>query len=301
MHAYQPNRLIRTDRERAWVKAAGQLQDYGLLYRPSRKHLFARGFRLEEDLHLPAFFKPCLAVFARKNDPDKRPCLAVEGDDLDPDMQALYRRHGVPWVQLRTEPNGTAVMGFQQGSTRMEIEEPSGRLEGALAAALALAGAAAPVGGSYVHSYSERILREAVEGLGPTFRVACHHQVPVGFVLGHRPDLTPDEKRLLGSDIDAVITPRFDVDPDGTVVLPVKLDLHDSHNHGPVADRDRRIRDLFARTEAPLLVVTPADKGCRFECNLLGEAITVNRPDPAAWADALIQPLAKAMRHASRF
>jgi hypothetical protein len=299
---YQPNRLIRNERERFLIKAASQLRDHVLLLRPSRKHLFPRGFRLPEGQHVPAFFKPCVAVLARKTDPDKRPCLALEVDDLDPDMQALYRQHGVPHALLRTEASGHTVLTYTQGPTRMTVEEPSGNLTGALAAGLALSGTAAvPSGGSYVHSYSERVLREAVEGLGSTFGVACHHQVPVGFVLGHRPDLSPDEKRLLGSDIDAVVTARFDIDPDGTVVLPVKLDLHASHTQGAVAERDRRIRDLFARSGVPLLVVTPAeDRGCRFESELLNAPVTVDRPDPEVWADALTPVLARALRQAQR-
>jgi hypothetical protein len=297
---YLANHLIRSDLERAIHQAIAPMGNYMALSRPNRKHLFPQGYRLEEGEYVPEFFRPAPIVITRKADPSKRAVLVCEIDGIGIDLDALYRRQGIPWIEVRTDASGL-VLTCTQATTRMTVQEPSGRLAGGLAACLALAEASpTPAGGKYIHSYSERVLREAVDGLAPTLGVACHHQVPVGFVLGHVSDLTPDEKRLLGCDIDAVVTPNFASDPDATVVLPVKIDLHESHSLAQVAERDRRIRDLFARNQVPLLVVTPAEKGCHLECGLLGTDVTVARLDPASWADALVAFVAKALRHANR-
>jgi hypothetical protein len=301
MYTYQANRLIRSDRERYVAHAGSQVPGHVSLLRPNRKHLFPRTTRLPAGSYVPDFFKPAFLVLAQESDPDKHPRLAVEVDEPSPEMRAMYQQHEVPYAVLQHEPTGATVLRMSLGATRLTVEEPNGKLAGALSAALAMAGRS--VGfhtGSYVHSYHERVLREAVETLGPTFRVACHHQVPVAFVLGHQPDLSSEEKRLLGCDIDAVITQRLDVDPDATVLLAVKLDLHDSHGQPAVADRDSRIRALFDRLAAPLVVVTPAEKGCRFECNLTEGPVVVERPDPVLWADALTPMLTRALRHARR-
>src|SRR6266542_6836648 len=250
---YKPNLWLMSDLHRRIVAAAKQFQEYSVLLRPTRRHIFIRQFQLPEDTYIPEFFRPCFCVLAREKDPDKKPCLVIE--TVDPDGQAiskemgnLYEQHGILWVLIHQDKN-SFVLESWHGGTYLRIEEKTGSLFKLLAAPLAwFERHVSFPQGSYVHSHSERVLREAVTTLSPSYRIEIHHQIPLTYVLGYKDDLTPDEKKLLSSEIDAVITQSFESDPDGAVILPVKLDLHDSHRDDTkIKARDEGIRKLCGK------------------------------------------------------
>jgi hypothetical protein len=300
---YQASLWLTSDLHRRIVSAARQFSDYEVLLRPTRRHIFVRNYKLPEDTHVPEFFKPCFAVLARTADPDKKPCLVIETEDPGEAMKGLYDEHGVLWVLIEQDGN-RFVLECKHGGTQLRVQETMGSLFKLLCAPLAwFERQVSFPQGSYVHSHSERILREAVKTLSPSFRIVIHHQVPLSYVLGYKDSLRYDEKKLLGSEVDAVITLSYDADPDGAVILPIRLDLHDSHRTNPaVQQKDMAIKALCARYDIPLLVVEPnGTEGYDFKCEKLklpsGQAPNL---DAQEWAGALAPFLGAAIRYAGR-
>ncbi|MBX3438016.1 MAG: hypothetical protein KF861_11040 [Planctomycetaceae bacterium] len=300
---YQANLWLMNDLHRRIVAAAHQFSDYEVLLRPTRRHVFMRNYKLPPDTAVSEFFRPCFAILARTADPDKKPCLVIETEDPGDVMKTLYDEHGVLWVLIEQDQN-RFVLKCKHGGTQLRVEETMGSLFKLLCAPLAwFERKVSFPQGSYVHSHSERILREAVKSLSPSYRIGIHHQVPLSYVLGYKDDLTPDEIRLLGTEVDAVITQSYDADPDGAVILPIRLDLHDAHRtNSTVQQKDKAIQLLCSRHEVPLLVVEPNDTdGYEFKCEKLklpnGQATNL---DSQEWAGALAPFLGAAIRYAGR-
>ncbi|MBI4498273.1 MAG: hypothetical protein HY689_10275 [Chloroflexi bacterium] len=300
--AYQPNLWLIHDVDRRAVAAARQFSGYTILLRPTRRHIL-RQFQLPQDQYIPEFFQLCLAVLAKEADPDKKPCMVIETDTISAPMRQLYDDSGILWVSITQEQNRYVLRGTHGGTT-LQVEERTGSLFKVLAAPLAWSERNVSFSqGSYVQSYSERVLREAVQILSPSYRIECHHQVPLSRVIGYKSGLSAEEQRLLGTEIDAVITQSFDADPEGAVILPVKLDLHDSHRQNPtVMARDERIRELCHRYEVPLLTVGIAEDGAyEFDCPVLSlPKGTADGQVPNAWAAVLAPLLGAAIRYAGR-
>jgi hypothetical protein len=301
---HRPNLWLMKDLHRRIAAAARQFPEHTLLLRPTRRHVFLRMYQLPEDEHVPDFFKSCFGVLARDDDPDKKPCLVIETDDGPSEiMKRLYRENAILWAHIRQDPDGFRLECLH-GGTEIRVEERTGNLLKMLAAPLAWYERRESFPqGSYVHSHSERVLRDAVKQLSPSYRIECHHQVPVSAVLGYKPDLAQEEKRLLGVEIDSVITQSFDADPEGAVILPIKLDVHDAHRaDAKTMARDKAIDDLCHRYQVPLMVVRPdGNGGYTFECPALG------LPDGAAddlsaesWAHATAPVLGAALEYAGR-
>jgi hypothetical protein len=218
-------------------------------------------------------------------------------------MRRLYRENAVLWAHIRQEQDAFCLECLH-GGTQIKVEERTGNLLKMLAAPLAWYERRESFPqGYYVHSHSERVLRDAVKQLSPSYRIECHHQVPVSAVLGFKPDLAQDEKRLLGVEIDSVITQSFEADPEGAVILPIKLDVHDAHRaDAKTMERDKAIDDLCHRYAVPLMVVRPSgDGGYAFECPALGLP-NGTAPDlgPESWAHAMAPFLGAALEYAAR-
>lgn len=297
---YQPNIWLMEDLHRRIVSAARQFENYTLLLRPTRRHIFLRMFKVEQKVK--EFFRPCFCVLAEKNDPDKKPCMVIETDSISEEMSSLYEQHGVLWASVKQEQN-RFVLDCSHRGTRLRVEEQTGSLFKLLSAPLSWyeRNVSFPQG-SFVHNYSERVLSEAIKILSPNFRIECHHQVPLSWVLGVKPDLCFEEKKLLGSEIDTVIIQSFEADPDGTVVLPIKLDLHDSHQEvEQVIMRDNAIRTICEKYGVPLLTITAGENQTyHFNCPILGRGTEANEQSADAWARALAPFLGSAIKYAGR-
>ena len=196
------------------------------------------------------------------------------------------------------------MLKCKHGGTELRVEERMGSLFKLLCAPLAWYERKVSFPqGSYVHSHSERILREAVTTLSPSYRIEIHHQVPLSFVLGYKDDLAPEQKKLFGSEIDAVITQSYEADADCAVILPVKLDIHDGHRNNPsVQQKDMAIKALCERYEVPLLVVeSPDGVVYEFKCDKLRLPTGMaHNLDAQEWAGALAPFLGAAIRYAGR-
>ncbi len=301
---YQPNRWLMTDLHRRIVSASRQFSEYTVLLRPTRRHIFVRNFKLPSGAYIPEFFRPCFGVLARESDPDKKPCLVIETEDPGSEMRALYEKYGVLWGFIHQDQN-RFVLDCTHGGTTIRVEETMGSLFKLLCAPLAwFERQVSFPQGSYVHSHSERVLRDAVKTLSPSYRIEIHHQVPLSYVLGYKDGLSPDEARILGAEIDAVITQSFEADPDGAVVLPVKIDLFDSHRaDAGVIEKDQAVRALCKRFHVPLLGISPGDDpdSYSFDCEILGlpHGIAIGH-DAQQWAGALAPFLGAAIRYAGR-
>jgi hypothetical protein len=304
--SYQPHLLLMSDVHRRIASAALQFDRYKLFLRPTRRHIFVRNFKLADGKYVPEFFRACFGVLAYKNDPEKKPALVIEAEPsaapLSAEIAELYNHHGILWASIVQDGN-CFRLECSHGGTELSIVDSSGNFLKLLASALSWHERRITFSqGSLVHSHTERTLREAVEKLSPTYRIDCQHQVPVSHVLGHRSGLSPEETKLLGSEIDAVITMGFDADPDCGIVLPVKLDVHETHRtNAAVAAKDDAVRRLFARFDVPLLTVVPDGVGYQFDCPALElEPINADQRGADDWADALAPFLGAAIRYSGR-
>jgi hypothetical protein len=299
--SYRPNVWLMSDLDRRIVQAAKQFSGYTLLLRPTRRHVFVRNYRL--NIQLPEFFRACFGVLARVNDPDKKPCLVIETEPIPQPLQELYNQHSILWVRI-AQDNNEYELHCTHGGTSMVIREQTGNLFKLLAAPLSWHERNVSFAqGAFVHSHSERILRESIQTLSPSYRIEVHHQVPVSWVIGYKTDLTPEERRLLGNEIDAVITQSFEADPDCAVILPIKLDIYDSHRTDTdIAEKDEAIRRLCARYQVPLLTIRPSNgEGFEFDCPVLGlPPGYAETADPSSWAAALSPFLGRAIQWAGR-
>lgn len=298
---YRPNVWLTEELHRRIAMATKQFSQYTLLLRPTRRHIFMRMFRV--DPQIKEFFRPCFGILAKHNDPDKKPCLVIETNNISENMKRLYELHSILWISIKQEQN-RFILECSHGGTEMRLEDSSGNLFKLLSAPLSWyeKNVSFPQG-SFVHSYSERVLREAVQTLSPSYRIECHHQVPLSHILGVKSDLSPDEKRLLGHEIDVVITQSIEADQDCAVILPVKLDIHDSHqDNSDVSQRDDAVKLLCKKYGVPLLTVTGnPDKIFTFDCPQLNLPETnAEGQSPDSWAGALAPFLGAAIRYAGR-
>jgi hypothetical protein len=144
--------------------------------------------------------------------------------------------------------------------------------------------------GSLVHGFPEQVLREAVLNLKFTLGVECHHQVPLGYVLGYKSDLTLEEKRILNAAVDAVVVQSLDTDPNGTVILPISLNIHPTHHTDPkTMKRDSEGLAICEKYRVPLLVIeSNGNDTYRFECSQLkmSDGVAAGLV-PETWSNAL--------------
>lgn len=306
MENYKPNILLMSDLHRRIVTASKQFTDYVFLLRPTRRHIFIRQYKIDQKN--PDFFRPCFGIFAKHDDPDKKPCMVIETEDISNEMEELYEMHSILWVKI-TQENNCFTLTCNHGGTVLKIVEVTGNLYKMLSAPLSWyeRNISFPQG-SYVHSHTERVLRDSIKVLSPSYRIECHHQIPLSYVLGVKNDLTPDERKLLGSEIDVVIIQSMEADPDGAVILPIKIDAYDSHRNNDITiKKDRQIRELCNKYHVPLLTVKPLETGnasevqYEFECPVLGFQTTIaTGQDVNSWAYAIAPILARAIRYAGR-
>lgn len=297
--AYQPNRLFTEPLSRWLVESTEPFQDFLLLLRPSRRFMFYPQYQPRE--FVPEFNKPCFGVLTYKNDPDKRPQMVIETEIISDALRQCYLENEVLWVEIFEEPGGVTLM-CDHGGVRMSVSAPIHKLAKALACPLAWVRAkmAQPLG-RLVQSYHERLIREAVETLSQAICIECHHQVPFGFATGYRKDMP---KPIARAALDVVITIDYKTDPDGIVLLPVKIDLHNSHTDDPYTmDKDRLMQEYAERICMPLLTVHMGEKPEEylFECSTLQVLpVTVYGRDKEEWAHATLPFVREAMRYIGR-
>jgi hypothetical protein len=300
---HNPNCLLQNGLSREIVEVVKKLEGYILSLRPIRRHVFEREYRLPEDMYLPEFFKPCFGVLCRKGDPEMKPCMIIEIDDVPETLKQLYSQHGIPWARLEQQ-GSQIVLEAGHKKTRLHDTNRIGNLYELLKKTLVLYECEIRVPqGSLVHSYCERTLRDAVRTLSPEYSIECHHQIPLGWVLGFRTDLSPQEKGLLRCEIDAVIIRKYEIDPDCTVILPVKIDIHNSHTTDPmIVQRDRDVRQLCGRRSVPLLTITSSEGGgFEFSSPVLGLLTTIaGKPKSQLWASTLKPFIDNAFRFPSQ-
>jgi hypothetical protein len=118
--------------------------------------------------------------------------------------------------------------------------------------------------------------------------------VPFGFITGYRANMP---REIARSAVDAVITLSLNVNPDGLVVLPINLNLHDAHQENEqIAEKDRLITEFANSIGMPMLIIRAAEQpeAYRFTCTGLEiEPVVVVGRAPADWANA-IRPILEA-------
>ena|SRR5918992_2462042 len=250
---------------------------------------------------MPEFFKACFGVLCKESDPDKKPCMVIETEELSPEMEELYAEHGILWVYIRREQN-QFVLDCEHEGTCVRGKESKGNLTKLLDLPLLWyeQGIASPQG-SLVHGSHEQVLREAVLNLKSTLGVECHHQVPLGYVLGHKPDLTLEEKRILTAAMDAVVVQSLNTDPNSTVILPISLNIHPTHRTDPkTMKRDSEGLALCEKYRVPLLVIeSDGNDIYHFECSQLNLSNSLAAGlVPESWSKALVPFVIAAMQYA---
>lgn len=297
--AYQPNRLFTDHLSRSIVEATRCFPEYLFLLRPSRRFLFYPQYQPRD--FVPEFNKPCFGVLACRNDPDKRPQLVIETEMISDALHQSYVENEVLWVEIYEEP-GRLALTAEHGGVQLSVTAPVHKLSKMLAAPLAWVQAkiALPPG-RLVQSYHERLLREAVEVLAATLPLECHHQVPFGFATGYRNDMP---RSIARAALDIVITIDYETDPDGSVLLPVKIDLHNSHTDDLFTiGKDRLMQKYAEQIEMPLMSVHCGNgpEEYVFECPVLGVGpVTVRGRDKEDWARALVPFVREALRYIGR-
>lgn len=296
---YQPNRLFTDPLSRWLVEATEPFQDLLLLLRPSRRFVFYSQYQPRE--FVPEFNKPCFGVLAYKTDPDKRPQIVVETETISDALRQCYLENEVLWIEIFEEPGGLTLM-CEHAGVKMSLGAPVHKLSKTIAAPLSWVREkmAQPLG-RLVQSYHERLLREAVEMLNPALHLECHHQVPFGFATGYRKDMP---KTIARAALDVVVTIGYRSDPDGIVLLPIKIDLHNSHQDDPyTVDKDRQMQSYAEQIHMPLMTVHAGERPEEylFECTTLDvPPVRVYGRDKEEWARALTPFVREAMRYIGR-
>ena len=294
--AFQPNRLLTHPINRYLVEVLQTTGDYELLLRPARRFLFHSLYR--PAAYIPEFNKPCLGVLVVPGDQEKHPYLVLETEpNLSEALREAYRQCEILWLEVYEGPAGVHL-NCEISGIRMEIAASVSHLALALEAPLAWLRArykrAITPPGRLIQSFHERLLREAIDSLAVQYAIACHHQVPFGFITGYRANMPREVAR---SAVDAVITLNLNVNPDGLVVLPINLNLHDAHQENEqIAEKDRLITEFAHSIGMPMLIIRAAEHpdAYRFTCTGLDiEPIVVAGRAPADWANA-IRPILEA-------
>ncbi len=299
-----PSNWLQQPLHRRIVEAARQFEEYTLLLRPMRRHLFIQTYDGPSAPIMAPLVESCFGALCRATDPDMKPCVVIETEKVHPKLKALYEQRGVLWAYFH-EAGNQFVLDCYHAGTRMHIEDKTGNLTKLLAAPLAwYERGGSTTQGYLVHSFSEQFLRAAVLDLAPRYGVECHHQVALNWIVRPSAELTPEERRLFRHEIDAVVMQSFELDQYGTVVLPIKLDLHGSHRtDARVARRDQAIRELCERFGVPLLTIRPgsAPDCYEFSCPVLSqEVLEVQGMTVPGWSEALEQFLYVALQWLGR-
>ncbi|MEN3000992.1 MAG: hypothetical protein ABDI19_04015 [Armatimonadota bacterium] len=288
--AFQPNRLLTQPINRYLAEVLQTIGEYELLLRPARRFVFHALY--QPPAYVPELNKPCFGVLVASDDLEKRPFMVLETEPvLSDSLREAYRQCGILWVEVYEGPAGVHLNCEMMG-IRAEIATAVPHLAKAIQAPLALLracyGQTHTPPGRLLQSFHERLLREAIDCLARRYAIACHHQMPFGFVTGYRANMPPQITR---SAIDAVITLNLDVNPDGLVLLPINLNLHDAHQQNKrTAEKDRLITEFAESIGMPLLTIRAAERpdAYLFTCTALNlEPIVVEGRAPADWANAI--------------
>ncbi|GBC93495.1 hypothetical protein HRbin15_01986 [bacterium HR15] len=287
---FQPNRLLTHPINRYLAEILQTIGEYELLLRPARRFVFHSHYR--PSAYIPEFNKPCLGVLVAPDDLEKRPYMVLETEpNLSEALREAYRECEILWLEVYEGPAGIH-MNCEIAGIRLEMATVVPHLATAIQAPLALLRARygrVPIPpGRLVQSFHERLLREAIDCLALQYAIACHHQVPFGFVTGYRANMPPPIAR---SAVDMVITLSLRVNPDGLVLLPINLNLHNAHQENEqTAVKDRLITEFAQSIGMPMLIIRAAEgaDAYLFSCTGLElEPIRVEGRAPADWADAI--------------
>lgn len=288
--AFQPNRLLTHPINRCLAEVLQAIGEYELLLRPARRFVFHSLYR--PPAYIPEFNKPCFGVLVAPDDLEKRPYMVLETEsNLSEALRGAYRECEILWLEVYEGPAGIH-MSCEMAGIRMELTTSAPYLAAAIHAPLALLraryGRAYTPPGRLVQSFHERLLREAIDCLMLQYAIACHHQVPFGFVTGYRANMPP---LIARSAVDLVITLSLSRNPDGLVLLPINLNLHNAHmENEQTTEKDRQITEFAQLIGMPMLTIRAAEHpdAYLFTCTGLDiEPITVQGRAPADWANAI--------------
>ncbi|MFN3689701.1 MAG: hypothetical protein ACK4UU_02115 [Fimbriimonadales bacterium] len=287
---YQPNRLLTNPVNKYIVELAKSWEGYELLLRPARRFLFHNLYR--PSAYVPEFNKPCFGVLCLRDDREKRPLLVIETEaQLSEALRQSYRDCEILWLEVYEGPAGIHFSGENAG-IRLEMSCSVAQMGVALRAPLAWVHARVEQRyipqGRLIQSFHERVLREALDLLRNEFPIECHHQMPFGFVTGYRAQMPPQIAR---SAVDVVLLLHPSYNPDGVVLLPINLNLHNAHvSNEATTEKDRLMCDFAREIEMPFLTIRAAEQpdAYVFSAPSLNEkSITVIGRAPADWANAI--------------
>ncbi|MCS7209421.1 MAG: hypothetical protein NZ874_07605 [Fimbriimonadales bacterium] len=293
---YQPNRLLTNPVNKYIVELAKKWTGYELLLRPSRRFLFHNLYR--PNAYVPEFNKPCFGVLCLQEDREKRPLLVLETEaQLSEALRQSYRECGILWLEIYEGPAGIHFYS-EHGSIRLEMSSSVAQMDTALRAPLAWIHERVEhhyiPQGRLIQSFHERVLREAIDILVEQYPIECHHQMPFGFVTGYRAQMPPQIAR---SAVDVVLLVSAQLNPDGIVLLPINLNLHNAHvANEQTTEKDRLMCEFAREIGMPFLTIRAAEQpdAYVFSAPSLDEkAITVVGRAPADWANA-IRPFVEA-------
>jgi hypothetical protein len=242
--------------------------------------------------YVPEFNKPCFGVLTVPDDLEKRAYMVLETEsNLSEALREAYRECEILWLEVYEGPAGVHLH-CELAGIRVEMTTSAPHLAMAVQAPLALLrarhGRNHTPPGRLVQSFHERLLREAIDCLALQYAIACHHQMPFGFVTGYRANMPPPIAR---SAVDVVLTLNLSVNPDGLVLLPINLNLHNAHlENEQTAEKDRLIIEFAESIGMPMLTIRAAEHpdAYLFTCTALDiEPIMVHGRAPADWANAL--------------
>ncbi len=288
---YQPNRLL-TNPINKYIKEI--IDDFGcdyeLVLRPARRFLFHNLYR--PSVYVPEFNKPCFGVLTLRSDMEKRPLLVIETEtQLSEAIRQCYRECDIIWLEVYEGPAGIHMVCEHQG-IRMDIATNLTSLATALLAPMAWVRERRERGyipqGRLIQSFHERLLREALDLLVGAYPIECHHQMPFGFVTGYRAQMP---SQIARSAMDTVLLMSSTLNPDGVVLLPINLNLHNAHVSNEItAEKDRLLYQFAESIGLPMLVIRAAEQpdAYIFSATALPvEPITVIGRAPTDWANAI--------------
>ncbi|MFN7015678.1 MAG: hypothetical protein ACK4P5_00740 [Fimbriimonadales bacterium] len=293
---YQPNRLLTNPVNKYIVELAKNWEGYELLLRPARRFLFHNLYR--PSAYVPEFNKPCFGVLCLRDDREKRPLLVIETEaQLSEALRQSYRDSEILWLEVYEGPAGIHFF-CENAGIRMEMSCSVAQMGVALRAPLAWVQERVErryiPQGRLIQSFHERLLREAIDLLLDEFPIEVHHQMPFGFVTGYRAQMPPQIAR---SAVDVVLLVSSRYNPDGVVLLPINLNLHNAHvSNEQTTEKDRLMCDFAREIEMPFLTIRAAEQpdAYVFSAPSLNEkSITVTGRAPADWANA-IRPFVEA-------
>jgi hypothetical protein len=276
--------LVLESGQRLVVEAFSRVPGTRFVLRPSRKRLFPA------DPDIPSLLvelnKPAFAALVPLDDPSGSPSLVFETDAISAGIRDLYRGAGIPFVEadqvagrgsLRFEkPGFSAKLGFDDRGADTAVES----------ILCWSSGARDRERGRLVRNDVERAVTEAIASFSDELGVAINHHVPFGYAAGYRPDLPRSTARHT---IEVSLSMRPEVDPEVSVVLPIRVELkHDHERDDESLDRDSQVAEFVCAVGMPMAAVQPIEGDCyRVTYSLDGEEdIQINLADRQGWADA---------------